>query len=233
MRNEPTSAPTDAHDVVAGGFSPSARIVMITAMTASENASRRSVVRSNGTSALSGSVIAAMIGLAPRSARWQDGRRERGRPQRREGAAKAPGRLADVPVRPRRGAVGAAIVRPCRGCFQRLPDVFDPWSRPWVRPEAADPDTLADVVMRCPSGALHFRRLDDGPQETELVGDEVELVALADGPMQVRGHVKLIGGDGETIREDTRMVLCRCGSSRTKPLCDGTHRIVGFTDPPR
>jgi uncharacterized Fe-S cluster protein YjdI len=117
-------------------------------------------------------------------------------------------------------------------CFQRLPDVFDPWQRPWVRPEAADPDTLAEVVMRCPSGALHFRRLDGGPQEADLIGDAVELVALAAGPMQVRGHAKLVDANGETIREDTRMVLCRCGSSRTKPLCDGTHRVIGFTDPP-
>jgi uncharacterized Fe-S cluster protein YjdI/CDGSH-type Zn-finger protein len=118
-------------------------------------------------------------------------------------------------------------------CFQRLPQVFDPWARPWVRPEAADPDTLADVVMRCPSGALHFRRLDDGPQEADMVGDQVTLVTLPDGPMQVRGRARLVDADGETIREDTRMVLCRCGSSRTKPLCDGTHRIIGFTDPPR
>jgi uncharacterized Fe-S cluster protein YjdI len=118
-------------------------------------------------------------------------------------------------------------------CFQRLPEVFDPWQRPWVRPEAADPDTLAEVVMECPSGALHFRRLDAGPQEADLIGDEVELIALADGPMQVRGHAKLVDATGETIREDTRMVLCRCGSSRTKPLCDGTHRVIGFTDPPQ
>jgi uncharacterized Fe-S cluster protein YjdI len=116
-------------------------------------------------------------------------------------------------------------------CFQGLPDVFDPWSRPWVRPDAADPDAVAEVVMRCPSGALHFRRLDGGPQEEDLIGEEVELVALADGPMQVRGHARLVDAEGETIREDTRMVLCRCGSSRTKPLCDGTHRIVGFKDP--
>jgi len=116
-------------------------------------------------------------------------------------------------------------------CFQGLPDVFDPWSRPWVRPDAADPDAVAEVVMRCPSGALHFRRLDGGPQEQDLIGEEVELVALADGPMQVRGRAKLVDAEGQTIREDTRMVLCRCGSSRTKPLCDGTHRIVGFKDP--
>jgi uncharacterized Fe-S cluster protein YjdI len=116
-------------------------------------------------------------------------------------------------------------------CFQGLPDVFDPWSRPWVRPDAADPEAVAEVVMRGPSGALHFRRLDGGPQEEDLIGEEVELVALADGPMQVRGHAKLVDAEGQTIREDTRMVLCRCGSSRTKPLCDGTHRVVGFKDP--
>jgi len=116
-------------------------------------------------------------------------------------------------------------------CFQGLPDVFDPWSRPWVRPDAADPDAVAEVVMRCPSGALHFRRLDGGPQEEDLIEEEVELVALADGPMQVRGRAKLVDAEGQTIREDTRMVLCRCGSSRTKPLCDGTHRVVGFKDP--
>jgi uncharacterized Fe-S cluster protein YjdI len=115
-------------------------------------------------------------------------------------------------------------------CFQGLPDVFDPWSRPWVRPEAADPDTLAEVVMRCPTGALHFRRLDGGPQEEELTGD-VELVALTDGPMQVRGRVRLIDGDGEVVREDTRMALCRCGASRRKPFCDGTHNLIGFRDP--
>ena len=116
-------------------------------------------------------------------------------------------------------------------CFQGLPDVFDPWSRPWVRPEAADPDDIAEVVMRCPTGALHFRRLDGGPQEEDLVED-VELAALPDGPMQVRGHVRLVDGDGQVIREDTRLALCRCGASRNKPFCDGTHKLIGFRDPP-
>src|SRR3954453_6103366 len=108
--------------------------------------------------------------------------------------------------------------------FQRLPQVFDPWARPGVRPDAAHPDTLADVVMRCPSGALHFRRLDAGPQEADLSATRSSWSRLPDGPMQLPGHAKRVGADGTTIREDTRMVLCRCGSSRTKPLCDGTHR---------
>jgi uncharacterized Fe-S cluster protein YjdI len=114
-------------------------------------------------------------------------------------------------------------------CFQGLPDVFDPWSRPWVRPAAADPDDIAEVVMRCPTGALHFRRLDGGPQEEDVIGD-VTLAALPDGPMQVRGKVRLVDGEGNVVREDTRLALCRCGASRQKPFCDGTHRLIGFRD---
>jgi uncharacterized Fe-S cluster protein YjdI len=116
-------------------------------------------------------------------------------------------------------------------CFQGLPAVFDPWARPWVRPEGAEPDEIAEVVMRCPTGALHFRRVDGGPQEEELIGDQVELVALPNGPMQVRGPARLVDGEGTVLREDTRIALCRCGASRRKPFCDGTHRLIGFQDP--
>ena len=46
-------------------------------------------------------------------------------------------------------------------CFGTLPEVFDPQARPWVRPEAADPDEVEATVLLCPSRALRFRRLDD------------------------------------------------------------------------
>ena len=49
-------------------------------------------------------------------------------------------------------------------CFRNAPEVFDPDARPWVRPEAAEPDFVEAVVLRCPSGALGFRRLDDRPR---------------------------------------------------------------------
>ena len=45
-------------------------------------------------------------------------------------------------------------------CFRNAPEVFDPFARPWVRPEAADPDLIEETVRRCPSGALGFRRLE-------------------------------------------------------------------------
>ena len=52
-------------------------------------------------------------------------------------------------------------------CLNGLPEVFDAWRRPWIEVDKASADDIADVVMRCPTGALHFRRLDGGPEEPE------------------------------------------------------------------
>ena len=54
---------------------------------------------------------------------------------------------------------------------------------------------------------------------------------MPDGPVLVSGAVEIRRSDGSLILEDTRLALCRCGASRFKPLCDGTHSEVGFRDP--
>ena len=50
-------------------------------------------------------------------------------------------------------------------CVRALQRVFDPQRRPWVEPAAAPADAIADAVLRCPTGALHFVRHDGGLQE--------------------------------------------------------------------
>ncbi|RDG35544.1 hypothetical protein DVH02_24845 [Streptomyces corynorhini] len=50
-------------------------------------------------------------------------------------------------------------------CVRGLPEVFDTAKRPWIRPERAPADRLAEVVRRCPSGALRYERTD-GEGET-------------------------------------------------------------------
>jgi uncharacterized Fe-S cluster protein YjdI len=45
------------------------------------------------------------------------------------------------------------------------PDVFNLNRRPWILPDPAEADELAEVVRRCPSGALLYKRLDGGPEE--------------------------------------------------------------------
>ena len=118
-----------------------------------------------------------------------------------------------------------------RNCIGRLPQVFDPDARPWVKVDAADADRVADAVLSCPTGALHFRRLDGGPQEEAEEPTSVE--PRPNGPLFVRGRVRIVDGEGGTVHEDTRVALCRCGASADKPFCDGSHRRIGFETGPR
>lgn len=113
-----------------------------------------------------------------------------------------------------------------RNCVRSLPQVFDPDARPWVIVDAASADHVAEAVLTCPTGALHFRRLDDGPQETASEPPAVE--PRPNGPLFVRGRMRIVDPDGRLIREDTRVALCRCGASGNKPFCDGSHRRIGF-----
>lgn len=114
-----------------------------------------------------------------------------------------------------------------QNCVRRLPQVFKAEERPWIVVDGADADAVAVTVEACPTGALHYRRLDGGAQEE--ASDETTVEPRPNGPLFVRGHVRVVGDDGAVIREDTRVALCRCGGSANKPFCDGSHRRNGFT----
>jgi uncharacterized Fe-S cluster protein YjdI len=111
-------------------------------------------------------------------------------------------------------------------CITGLPDTFDPGRRPWVDISTATADDIARVVQRCPTGALNFRRNDGGPQEEAPA--ETSVQPRKNGPLFVRGTVRVVDMAGDVIREDTRVAFCRCGGSANKPFCDGTHRAIGF-----
>lgn len=114
-------------------------------------------------------------------------------------------------------------------CIAGLPGVFDPRRRPWIDLDETDADEVAAVVTRCPTGALHFQRRDGGPDEQAVTPPIV--MPAPNGPLFVRGHVQIVNGAGEVLREDTRMALCRCGASENKPFCDNSHRRIGFRAP--
>lgn len=62
--------------------------------------------------------------------------------------------------------------------------------------------------------------------------DAVSITPCLDGPLLVRGPVRLVGSDGAPIScERDPIALCRCGRSKRKPFCDGTHKLVGFRAP--
>jgi CDGSH-type Zn-finger protein len=59
--------------------------------------------------------------------------------------------------------------------------------------------------------------------------DVPEIVACPNGPLLVRGNVRIVTPDGEPVPRDRRTVaLCRCGVSTLKPYCDGTHKAINF-----
>ena len=112
-----------------------------------------------------------------------------------------------------------------KSCVRTLGRVFDPHARPWVDVDAADPDAIAAAILTCPTGALlpsQGWRAEEEPSEQTVIDPR------PNGPLFVRGRVRLVDGDGHTIREDTRMALCRCGASANKPFCDASHRRIGF-----
>lgn len=113
-------------------------------------------------------------------------------------------------------------------CLKGLPAVFDEKRHPWIIPSEALPNDIARVVELCPSGALHYRRLDGAVQEE--AGEPTTITTRHNGPLYVRGNIELHAADGTLIVEDTRMALCRCGASNNKPFCDNSHRRIGFQD---
>jgi CDGSH-type Zn-finger protein len=62
--------------------------------------------------------------------------------------------------------------------------------------------------------------------------DEVVITPYRDGPLLVRGPFKLADQDGNVIEVGRKTVaLCRCGKSRIRPFCDGTHQTIRFRAP--
>jgi CDGSH-type Zn-finger protein/uncharacterized Fe-S cluster protein YjdI len=56
----------------------------------------------------------------------------------------------------------------------------------------------------------------------------LSITAAADGPLHLVGNAEVVTGTGKTIKRCTEAWLCRCGQSKNKPYCDGSHKAAGF-----
>src|SRR5215831_1627484 len=97
-------------------------------------------------------------------------------------------------------------------CVMNLPTVFEPGRRPWVDATQGSPDAVARVVARCPTGSLHFERLDGGAAEPVPAANTV--MVTRNGPTYLRGDLELVDESGAIRLVDTRVGLCRCGLSK-------------------
>lgn len=119
----------------------------------------------------------------------------------------------DLTIHDNRGLCAHAGV-----CTDRLPAVWRMKQEPWIDPDGAPAAEVAAVARACPSGALSVSRVPaaDPPSAASIV-------VAPNGPYVVSGPCEVVG---EPSAE--RRTLCRCGASKNKPLCDGTHWAVEF-----
>lgn len=112
-------------------------------------------------------------------------------------------------------------------CILNLPAVFRKGEKPWVNPDGAEPEEIAKVIRTCPSGSLSYTI--NGELHKEYP-HEPEVFLVKNGPYNVIGGIILEDPDGSKPETQDHYALCRCGESKNKPFCDGTHLNTEFKD---
>ena len=112
-----------------------------------------------------------------------------------------------------------------RNCVLSHPEVFVPNVKgDWIFPDAAPAEEVIRIGQNCPSGAIRVLR------NSGAVGSDappvVNTVRIREnGPLAIEAEL-LIRGEPQAA---PRATLCRCGASKNKPFCDGSHAAAGFT----
>jgi CDGSH-type Zn-finger protein len=144
---------------------------------------------------------------------------------------KAEGRVADlrenhegngITIHDNRGTCAHAGV-----CTDNLKTVFKLKQEPWIDPKGAKAEEIAKVISGCPSGALSY---SVGGKESRDHEGAPAIQVTKNGPYRVTGHPDLQNTERGEGASHEHFTLCRCGGSKNKPFCDGTHWYNDFSD---
>lgn len=111
-----------------------------------------------------------------------------------------------------------------RNCVLGHPEVFVPNVKgEWIRPDAASAEAVMHLALACPSGAIRVAHNDgSASSDTPPLVNTVRI--RENGPLAIEAELQIRG-----VPEATpRATLCRCGQSKRKPYCDGSHVAAGF-----
>ena len=116
----------------------------------------------------------------------------------------------------------------------------DPNGQVWNLVSQTDDSAASKHFVRevgdCPSGRLVAWDNASGraiePKYEPSIGLIEDPAKGCSGPVWLRGGVQVIGADGFKYEVRNRATLCRCGASKNKPFCDGTHAAIEFRDHP-
>jgi CDGSH-type Zn-finger protein len=112
----------------------------------------------------------------------------------------------------------------------------DPHGKVWNQVRHTDsPQTRAlflRQVAQCPAGRLvawdKATKAAIEPQLPVSIGVVDDPAEECGGPLWLRGGIPVIAADGFAYEVRNRVTLCRCGASKNKPFCDGTHAAIKF-----
>jgi CDGSH-type Zn-finger protein len=100
--------------------------------------------------------------------------------------------------------------------------------------DPADKKLAAEEACNCPSGRLVVYDKKTGkkiePKFKQEISITEDLGEKTSGPIWVKGGIPIVSANGKKYETRNRVTLCRCGQSRNKPFCDGTHLNIGFID---
>ena len=113
-------------------------------------------------------------------------------------------------------------------CWKSLLGVFDPRRKPWIDMQAADTDEIIKTVGNCPSHALSYYLNEGAKLKEEEKQKGLEIKSAKNGPYLISGTFTIMDSENNIIKTDEKAALCRCGGSKNKPFCDGTHKHIGF-----
>lgn len=112
-------------------------------------------------------------------------------------------------------------------CTDGLSAVFQLEQEPWIDPNAAQAEEIIAIVKSCPSGALSY---SIGGEEHRDQDREPSVTIAQNGPYLVTGGPELVDMDMGEGASAEHLTLCRCGASKNKPFCDGSHWSIQFED---
>lgn len=113
-------------------------------------------------------------------------------------------------------------------CTDKLKQVFRSGAKPWIDPDGAAVAEITKVIQMCPSGALSYSV--DGKEFNRSIDDAPKIQMSPHGPLELDGGVVLKGVPLLEGAPATHATLCRCGQSKNKPFCDGSHWYANFRD---
>ena len=112
-------------------------------------------------------------------------------------------------------------------CHRELETVFDTRKAPWIDPNGDTRERIKKLIEKCPSGALSYR-INGEPQPAQ--NREAAITIEKNGPLRITGSIELEDANWGQGASQEHYTLCRCGASKNKPFCDGSHAAISFDD---